>query len=126
MRYLPLLLLLTSCGALQQLQQKRDLSDLRGEINKGLDQVQAEVGKTLDEIEQLHKQAFEAADQNKNGVIDEGYEQWMYLLLGGGGLAEVLRRKLKNQDARIEHEREKRKALELAEIERLKKLAGQA
>lgn len=134
----PLLLILPSCGALASLQQRDGVSDLRKEFtersDKVLDRVEKvrdEIGKDLDDLSQTWDSAHQQADVNKDGKIEGGYEQLMLLLLGGGGAAEMLRRKLKalegkhdesaehraELEARIEHEREKRKDSELAALQ---------
>lgn len=140
MRYLLLclLFLLPSCGALSALQQRDGVSDLRKEVNDGLQKVadgvsvvQKEVAEGLEELDKTWTQAHEQADVNKDGKIDGGYEQLLLLLLGGGGLLEFGRRKLKalegrheesrahreELEARIEHEREKRKDGQVASLE---------
>lgn len=134
----PLLLILPSCGALAALQQRDGVSDLRKEFNdrsdKILDQVGSvrdEIGQGLEELEQTWTAAHEQADVNKDGKVEGGYEQLLLLLAGGGGLLEFGRRKLKALDskheesknhrleleARIEHEREKRKDGQVAALE---------
>lgn len=133
-----LLLLLPSCGALAALQQKEDLSGFRKEVDDrltkvvdGVVSVKEEVSKGLEELDQTWTAAHEQADVNKDGKVDGGYEQLLLLLLGGGGVLEFGRRKLKalesrheeskshreELEARIEHEREKRKDGQVAALE---------
>lgn len=130
-RLLPLfllLLLLPSCGALAALQQGRsvsevgdrlgnDLTEFQERVNEGFD----EVRDTMAELQEKYEATKQQADLNKDGEVKGWDEQLMWILLGGGGLAEMLRRKLKSQDqkhevanARIDHEREKRKDAEVA------------
>ena len=109
---LPLLLMflvLPSCGLMQGLQTAGELSKIRAEVQ--------DIAKDVDVV---LSDAEKAADINKNGKVDGGYEQLLLLLLGCGGLFEVGRRKLKGQEAknaeltaRIEHERERRKDAEV-------------
>lgn len=120
------LLALPSCGALSLLQERGQIRDFRGEVaegnqklneridgfqeklNTGIDGIQQDLG----DLEQTWTAAHEAADVNKDGKVEGGYEQLLLLLGGGGALAEMMRRKLKGLDGKIEHERVKRKAVE--------------
>lgn len=139
MRSLVLLLLLpllTACGAMQaMLQGRQDLSEigakvdgLFGKVDEKLDAVRGEVVGSIDELAKKDEQNRKQADLDGDGVIAGMDEKTLYLLLSLAGVAEMGRRKLKGQDAklaeaeaRIEWEREKRKD---AEVARLKELAG--
>lgn len=133
---IPLLLLLTSCGAMQaMLQGRQDLGDLSqkvdglfGKVDEKLDEVRGEVVGAVDELAKKDEANRKQADLNGDGKILGMEEQTLYTLLTLLGAAEVTRRKLKGQDvklaeaeAKIEWEREKRKD---AEVARLKELAG--
>ncbi len=136
------LFLFQSCGALAAAKTERDLDEFRQEIDDSLANVAdkvADVSETVAEkVADAAKLATEAkaevdavrrnADLNGDGKIAGKDELMMAALLGLGGLTEFLRRRGKKATAaqladvhsRIEHERAKRKAIEQAEIDRLK------
>lgn len=144
--------LLAGCGAMQTLFQDRQVGRELGELGTKVDGLFGKVGEKLESVrgevvgavDSLAKQEAEIrkqADKDGNGIL-EGDEKLQYLLLiAAAGAAEIGRRKVKKggeekqkkQDERfaeveamIEHERQKRKALEAAEIARLRALAEQA
>lgn len=128
----PLIVVLPGCGALAAFAQNAKLDQV--------DQKLGEVAEGIQEVREIQSKAREQADVDKDGVLS-GTELLTYGGLVTAGLAEMTRRKFKKNgeekkqelDSRladlegmIEHERSKRKALEEAEIARLKSLAPKA
>ena len=118
------LLLLTSCGALSNLSKnfadaQGMISDLKPVIAKALDNSQAIYDQGVEmvaELKQMKAAAFKKADKDGDGNLDL-LERITYLVLLGGGAAEVVRRKMKSTQsqiaqlhARVDHERSKRKS----------------
>lgn len=136
------LLLLTSCGAFSNLSKNFSdargmISDLKPVIAKALDNSQAlydqgvemvveakkmgdllvfEVRAASSEFKQMKAAAFKKADKDGDGNLDL-LERITYLVLLGGGAAEIVRRKMKSTQAqiaqlhgRVDHERSKRKS----------------
>lgn len=90
------------------------ISDLH---KQGKDLVE-EFKETGEELKALDAEAFEKADKDGSGDLD-WLERLSYLILLGGGTLELGRRKLKSMkeamqstEARVDHERAKRKELE--------------
>lgn len=130
---IPCLMLLVSCGAIPQL--GATLAQTRGavnDLNASQAEIKPEVSRVAESVSQLtaaatslasdmktmERESLQKADKDGDGNLDM-MERIMYLLLLGGGAAEVARRKMKGTQGqiqslhgRIEHEREKRKVLE--------------
>lgn len=118
------LLLLTSCGALSNLSRnfadaRGMISDLKPVIAEALDNSQAIYDQGVEmvaELKQMKTAAFKKADKDGDGNLDL-LERITYLVLLGGGAAEIVRRKMKSTQAqiaqlhgRVDHERSKRKS----------------
>ncbi len=126
---IPFIVVLPGCGAIAQWQQN-------GKLDK-VDQKLGEVVEGLQEVREVQAKAREQADVDKDGVLS-GTELVTYGGLLAAGMAELARRKFKALDARhseskhhrmelearVEHEREKRKDAEVAALKAL--LAEQA
>tara|TARA_R110002096_G_scaffold363482_1_gene556620 strand:- start:1303 stop:1626 length:324 start_codon:yes stop_codon:yes gene_type:complete len=88
---IPFLFLLTSCGTFSDLSEAITKgNEIVTEINEGLE----EAVSIRDELALLEGKSREAADTDGDGELD-WMERIAYLLLLGGGGAEMLRRKLK-------------------------------
>jgi hypothetical protein len=126
---IPFVIVLPGCGALAQWQQNGKLDQV--------DQKLGEVAEGITEVRKVQAEAREKADVDKDGVLS-GTELLTYGGLLTAGMAELARRKFKalgskveesvaEVDARVDHEREKRKDLEVATLRaELARLTGAA
>jgi hypothetical protein len=88
---IPFLFMLTSCGTFSNLSEAINQGNaIVTEINEGLE----EAADIRDELALLEEKSRESADADGDGELD-WMERIAYLLLLGGGGAEILRRKLK-------------------------------
>lgn len=120
---------LPGCGALEALRQGPKNDQFDSEISKLRDGVQ-QLSNTVEEVRVVQKQARQQADADGDGKLS-GTELLTYGGLVAAGLGELARRKLKALDAkhaesaahreeleaRVEHEREKRKDAYVADLE---------
>lgn len=111
----PFIILLPGCGALAQLQQNGKLDQV--------DQTLGQVAEGLSELRKVQAEARAKADVDGDGVLSST-EMLTYGGLLTAGVGELARRKFKSlqgqveeANARVDHERAKRKAAEEAEME---------
>lgn len=111
----PIIIVLPGCGALAQWQQNGKLDQV--------DQKLGQVAEGLVEIRKVQAEARAKADTDGDGALSPT-EMVTYGGLLTAGMAELARRKFKSiqgqveeANARVDHERAKRKAAEEAELE---------